>query len=512
MLKVLFFAFMLVFGTGISAHAGEAEDLASSAQASGDKAQAALFYKKAGDVHSAGGDHKSAGAVYKKALEASRASFTRDERLEMATRMSWGGFFNESIKELRLILDEDPSNRTARVQLARVVAWSGDLDGSLAEVEKVLAIEPGNREAQLVKANVLRWKGDNKAAGAIYNGLLTEREDFDARMGLAYAELSAGHIKEAKKNRDMLKPGSPYQEREYKDLVNAIDSSSRPRFDTRYSYYNDTDYNQVRRYTLSYVFFADGIKSEARYVHTDGHDRARNNDAESLTLSAFSRRERYGLGASLGAHLVGNRDDSKFLTGGARAEIYAYGGVVGASVSKDLLTDTAQLIENGVRSTGYGVYATRPYGKVTLRANADFRTYSDGNSAVDLQFVPSYLVKAKGPATTVGYKLRYMDFDRQSGSGFFDPNGFVSNQVFASVEYDEGRFYGYLEPYFGYQSYTRYNESSHDFFGGGAVLAGYRAARHVSIELSAEGGSSAVGTNAGFKYYIAGFKVIINPL
>ncbi len=477
--------------------------------------EAALSHKKAGDVYFDAGDKNRAAGEYLSALGMARGSFTLSERVEMASRISWAGEYAKAEAELRLVLIEDPSNIAGRIQLARVLSWAGELERALDEIETVLASEPANTEALLVKASVLRWKGDNAGAVGIYRDILGRRDDFDARVGLAYALLAAGDKSEAVKGRALVKASNAYQEKELAALDRAIGAATRPTIDSRYSYYNDTDFNQVRRFSLIYGFWAGDIKADTRYVRVDAHDRFRDNYADSL-FAGGSYRARggrsLGLGAGVGLHRLGNRDSSGFVTANIKAEEDLMGGRLGLALSNDLLTDTAALIENGVRMTGYSVYGSRPLtGRLTVYGGAGYRRYSDSNTAYDLNITPVYLLLKDGPRLSLGYRLRYLDFDRQSGSGFFDPDNFISNQVFVPASYESGRFYATLEPYFGYQSYKRYSASESGWFGGGSLVTGYKVAGPLAIEFNAEGGNSAVGTAAGFKYYTAGIKAVYVP-
>lgn len=494
-------------------HAADAPEAVVSPVISGQ--EGALFHKKAGDALFGQGDKNKAALEYLLALDMARGSFTSSERVEMASRISWAGEYAKAEAELRLVLTEDPSNTEGRIQLTRVMSWAGELERALAEIETVLAAEPANTEALLVKASIFRWKGDNAGAIGIYRDVLGRRDDFDARVGLAYALLAAGDKSEAVKERALVKASNAYQEKEVAPLDRALDAATRPSLDSRYSYYNDTDFNQVRRFSLVYGFWAGDIKADTRYVRTDAHDRFRDNYADSLFAggSFKSRGGRSpGLGAGVGLHRLGNRDSSGFITANIKAEEDIMGGRLGLALSNDLLTDTAALIENGVRMSSYSVYGSRPVtGRLTVYAAAGYRRYSDSNTAYDMNITPVYLLLKDGPRLSLGYRLRYLDFDRQSGSGFFDPDNFISNQVFAPASFESGRFYAALEPYFGYQLYKRYSESNSGWFGGGSLAAGYKVAGPLAIELNAEGGNSAVGTAAGFKYYTAGIKAVYVP-
>src|SRR6185369_6941010 len=173
--------------------------------ASPEAAEKGLLHKKLGDLYAEKGDYRQAATEFVRALRLNR-SFTEDERLRMAVRISWGGEYDEALKEFNAILTENFANMEARVGRARVLAWSGKYAEALAEIEGTLEREPGNREALLIKANCLRWQGHASDAIVILSRLLQEAEDFDTRLGLAYALLAKGDRSGARQSSALLVP------------------------------------------------------------------------------------------------------------------------------------------------------------------------------------------------------------------------------------------------------------------------------------------------------------------
>lgn len=145
--------------------------------------------------------------------------------------------------------------------------------------------------------------------------------------------------------------------------------------------------------------------------------------------------------------------------------------------------------------------------RFSLAAAHSYRNYSDGNDVNDFRLSPVYSVLTKNPTINLGYRFRYLNFNRQSGSGFFDPNDFISNQIFISLNFEHERFYFYIEPYGGYQSFRRYGENKADFFGGGSGVLGLNLSKKILLEANAEGGNYAMGAAAGFSYYWVGLRL-----
>jgi hypothetical protein len=150
----------------------------------------------------------------------------------------------------------------------------------------------------------------------------------------------------------------------------------------------------------------------------------------------------------------------------------------------------------------------RPTDRISLSASYGYRDYSDDNNAHDVMGSASYLVLRKPAAIAIGYRARYLDFRRQSSGGYFDPHNFISNALFVNLSFENGPMYGYVEPYWGYQSFTRNEEGNYSYFGGGAGMVGYRFTKHLAAEATAEGGNYAVGSSGAYTYYQIGARLI----
>lgn len=482
------------------------ESLRDALRSATDNAARGALHREIGDFHASEGDYRAAAESYAQALSLARNTFSLEDRTRFAVTMSWGGRIPEAVAELEAILAEDPSRRAARLHLARSLSWMGRIDDALSEAQKILRDEPENRDALLVKANALRWRGDCRSAVPVYSRLLDEEEDFDARLGLAYCRLSAGKVKEAREGLKRLAPKYPYQEKERAALAAAIAEAARPSLTPKYSYYSDTDDNRVHRYSVSAGYPVNAWRLELGYRHTDARDPARSARADDLSLSARARvSPRLGIGAGAGATRVEADDRRTFLSGHASADASVYGATVGVAVSRTVFGETARLLENGIRYTSVTTTVARPLPRgFALSGSHSYKDYSDDNASNDLQGALKYALRRAGPAIGVGYRIRYLDFDRESGGGYFDPSNYVAHQAFATLYYERGRVYTYLEPYYGHQSFTRTGTKTDDTFGGGSGLLGLRIAKTLSIEVTGEGGDYAAGAAAGFRYYLVG--------
>lgn len=468
----------------------------------------ALRHKDRGDEFRVRDDIGHAGEEYGKALSLYRG-FSREDRFMMARYLSWSGRIDEAVRELNAILSEDPGNADARIHLARCLSWKGDLRGSLDESSKVLAVSPGNKDALLVRANALKWSGDPNAGVSIYKGILERGEDFDTRMGLSQAFLSTGYIRGARDGAKRLTPEYPYQEKERKNLYEEIDKATRPDMGAGYSYYHDSDENRLDRYSLSAGFWTGYWKWGIGYLYTDATDPSRNAADHDLSLSADSRpTEGLGVGGTAGVNRTANDNSGSYFVGSVRTDAKVLDGRIGVSAARKVFADTAQLIENGIRFTEIASFVEYPLPyRFAVRASYASRDYSDDNRSHDWQGSIRHVFGLKNPLLAGGYRIRYLDFQRESGSGYFDPAGYLSHRVELSVDYEKGKGYVHLAPFVGYQSYRRRADTPEGVFAGGEGVVGAHLADAVDIELHGEGSDEAGGSASGFTYYQFGVRM-----
>lgn len=468
----------------------------------------AMLHKELGDLFAGIDNYTEAAREYVAALSLSR-DFPTAERVRMAVGISWADRLDDAVRELRAVLADEPGNVPARIHLARTLSWQGKLDEAIVEADRVLAGEAENRDALLVKANALRWQGKSAEALPIYQGLLTGRDDFDARSGLAYSLLARGDKKGAQQNAALLKPSYAYQERDLKKLLEEIDKATNHTVAAGYSYYSDTDNNRYDRFALSYTYQEPDWSVTTQYLFSDDRDPSRSNDVNSLLLGGYARvGGRYGLGAGIGAHVVDNSDTNTIMTWRLNADADVGKGAVGVGVRKELYIDTAELVEKRIRVLALNAYASqRLTERFSLYGGFTWRDYSDDNSSNDLTISPSYTLYAKNPVVRTGYRFRYLDFDRQSRGGYFDPEDFTSHQLFVSLDWKKDRFSLFLEPYGGYQSFDRNDDHTSDLFGGFTGVLGYRITKGLIAEVNGEFGNYAVGATSGYEYYLVGTRL-----
>lgn len=474
-----------------------------------DPAAQAKFYKEIGQQYVAQDRLAAAADAFTKALSLGREHFSLAERLKMAIYLSWADKLDESSRELKLILTADPKDVAARTHLARVLSWMGELSEAIAQADRVLKEAPDHHEALLVKANALQWQGRYSEAVANYQKLLGTPSEFDARIGLTYSLLATGNRTGAMANIRLLKPADAREERELKRVMEAIDRETRPKVDTRYNLYRDSDDNRLHRYLMLADFWLGNKNLGFTFRHTDAQDRTRDKRAEDFTFTVFSRlTDVLGVGAAVGFTQLGDGRTSNFPTGQFRIDGRLFRGTVGANVTREVLSDTAELIDNRIRMSTVGAYLSQPItDRFSIFGSYAYKDFSDGNYANDAQLVSQYAVLLS-PRILIGHRLRFLDFRRQTRSGFFDPSNYVANRVFASLYLERPTYYAYLEGFLGHQTFRRNGVANDDFIQGGSGSIGIRPLPNLAIEVNAEGGNFAAGTPTGFTYFIVGPRLL----
>ena len=506
---LLLLAIALVFSPAGSLFAQSVEELQKILATTVDQPTQARLSKQLGDALVAQDKIDLAADAYAKALAASPESFSTSDRVRMAIYLSWADRLAESEAELRRLLNLEPNHIAARTHLARVLSWSGELAEAIVEADAVLRHAPEHKDALLVKADALQWQGRYLEAIPLYRSILTREHDFDARVGLSRSLLALGDRVGAIESSRLLKPANPRQKREVTRLTDAIDRETRPALDARYNYYTDSDRNRLHRYALAGSFWAGNRRFGLDYRHTDAKDRTRDNRGEDFLVSVYSRlTDRFSAGTGLGFTQLADGRTSNFPTGHFRVDAKLFGGSAGANVTREVLTDTAELIDNRIRMTNVGLYITQPItDRISTHAGYRYRSFSDGNHANELQLVAQYAILL-APRITIGHRFRLLDFHKQSGSGYFDPNNYIANRAFSSLYYENRFFYTYLEGYFGYQTFRRDGVAGDEIIHGGSGSIGVKPIPNLAVEVNAEGGNFAAGATSGFNYFIIGPRIM----
>ena len=112
------------------------------------------------------------------------------------------------------------------------------------------------------------------------------------------------------------------------------------------------------------------------------------------------------------------------------------------------------------------------------------------------------------PRVVIGHRFRLLDFQRQTGSGYFDPNNYIANRGFTSLYFENNIYYTYVEAYLGYETFRRYGVASNNFIHGGSGSVGIKPLTNLSLEINLEGGNFAAGSTSGFNYLMVGPRLL----
>ncbi len=475
----------------------------------------ALRLKSAGDEFVKTDNVKEAARNYLNALSL-YDGFTNVEKVEMAIIISWADKLDDALKILDAVIADDPLYVKARIERARVLSWQDRLYEAQEESEKALELDPEESDARLIKANSLNWRGKSKESIPIYEDLLDEGENFEARLNLSYAYLSAGEREKASESAKELKPGFSYQEEQAAKAVRLIKRGTRPNMNIGYNYYSDTDSTFYNKYYVNATFYRNDLTIVPSYfrIYPRANDEVTKasirGDAYNVSLNVFKKNsEVLGTRAGVGYTHLKNGGDSGYFVGNIGADyITRRGWLLDASVKHDVYVVTPVLIKNRIRYTDVALNASKDLThRVSLSTSVSFKDISDGNSMVAMHIAPSYHLLKANPKLSVGYMFRAMNYRTQKGNAYFDPSDFISNHVFGSLFYEKERFYTNLHLYTGYQSFTRNGFDSSDWYSGWVALLGYNITDRTSVELNSEGGDFSVSSAAGFRYYIVGVNL-----
>lgn len=480
--------------------------------ASSTRAEQARQLKSTGDNYVKNDDLDRAADAYTQALDLDREAFSADDRTRMAIYLSWADRLARAENELRSVLESEAGNRDARVHLARVLSWKGDLRQAIEEADLVLREVPDHREALQIKADALQWRGDLRRAIPIYRSLLEKQDDFDARLGLSQSLFAGRDRVSAEEASRSLSPATANQKSRLGRFQESFDATFRPQLDLRYLRFSDSDGNKLDRYSLSPRFWLGNFEIGAFFRHTEANDDLRYKRAEEASLRAYTNiNETFGIGGNLGLAHFSRGGSSTYPTGELRLDAAFAGARIGVNITREALTDSAELIENGIRATFAGVQWTQNItDRLSFVSAYRYGTISDSNHLHDGRLTSQYIVWMN-PKISVGHRFRYVNFQRQSGGGYFDPNDYYSNRGFVSLYMEREKFYSFAELFAGQQAFKRNGVASKDPVYGGSASLGFKPTRALAFEFSVEGGQLAAATSSGsgYGYLIFGPRCLI---
>jgi len=470
-----------------------------------DAVQEAEGLKKLGDDYAAKDEVRSAADAYEQALVLARDHFTVNERVRMAVILSWDDRLSASIRELRSVLERDPANRNARIHLARIYSWDGQLDRAVSIADSLLSDSPDDKETLLVKANALEWDDRFNEAIPVYEDIIKRDGDFDARVGLAFSHLYKGNRTEARRQADALVADDARQRRQLQRLSDAIDREMRARMEVGYDYSSDSDGNHFGRYSARYRV-AVGNHDFGVSLGRTGTNWAIWSD-DVMFQTHINASGAVGLAAGIGMARLHSPGIAQFPTGYLQLHGRSRRTTVSGAVSSEVLNETSELIANRVRRLSAGGEVTQKITSLWSVSGAYSRArFSDTNYANDAQVRTEYAVRL-APRVSFGYQLRFLDYGGQAGSGYFDPDDFVSHRFSAAIELERRRYFTFLQIYGGHQKFERNDFRTSEWVKGGRASFGVNLSTNFAVSVNVAAGDFSTGSISGYRYFTAGTRV-----
>ena len=345
----------------------------------------------------------------------------------------------------------------------------------------------------------------------IYRQLLSAQEDFDTRLNYTHALVGNGQIEEARESRDLLAASNAPQEQKLAALDRRIKRHRPPRVLAGASRYRDSDKNDRNEYRLGAGLSLGNLDFtvEAEEVRASDRLRSLNVKRLRLTTAMWPAMDWLSLNAGVGVAVVDDSDRDTYPIGYLGAE-----GVRGrlrfhADLEREVFDETAQVLSNRIRKTRARLFSSFQYNdRWRLDANTEYENFSDDNHGWNVELTPQYALRIANPGLRLGYRRVQAGFDRQSGSGYFDPSRLHSNLlVFFATLFGE-RLQGDVEIYAGRQSTERFDTHQQDDIIGGSGRLAVEISRHLRVETELEGGNFSLQSSDGFNYYLLSVNVI----
>ena len=470
-----------------------------------DPVKEAQSLKKLGDNYVSKDEVRAAADTYEQALALARNHFTPDDCVRMAVILSWDDRLSSAIRELRFVLERDPENRNARIHLARIYSWDGQLTRAVSIADSLLSDSPDDKETLLVKANALEWDDRFNDAIPLYEGIISRDGDFDARVGLASSLLYNGNRTEAQRQAQTLVAADARQRRQLQRLSDAIDREMKPRVEIGYDYYSDSDENHYGRYVARYSLAAGNHDFAVNLGRTGAGE---STSADDLAFQAdFNASGALGLAAGLGVTRLHAPDDAQFPTGYLRLHGHSRKTLFRATMSSEVLAETSELIAHHIRRLSAG-------GEITQRITPSWSVsgaysrmrFSDVNQANDAQVRAEFTTR-QAPRVGLAYQLRFLDYDRQSANGYFEPDNFLSHRFSASVNVERRTYFTFVQVYGGHQRFERFGYRTSEWVKGVRGSFGFNISTDAAISLNIAAGDSSTGSITGYSYFTAGTKL-----
>ncbi len=354
-------------------------------------------------------------------------------RLERAKVQSWSGNHAAAIEFYEAHLVENPEDQKTRLELAKVLSWSGRLEPSIRAYRDVLDAEPENLEAQIGLARTLSWSGELGEADQRYDAILSAHPgDTGARLGKAQLALWRGETREGYRLLDEMEaasPGNPEIERYRKELR----QYQRPVFESSSDRVQDSDGNDYRVHRVSLTTHLTPFTTLAgilRRSETTLQGQEASVDFVGARLG-LSLPRHVQLQVTAGVDFVNPSvgDSTSRLTG----TVAAFGPITGtwrwnAVASHRTFDSVREVVDNGITMDSLHGGVDGRIKNWRVGGGGGLTDFSDDNQRLHVTGYARYPWELPaGISLEAGYRFRWMSYDDNLDSGYFDPQSFYSN-------------------------------------------------------------------------------------
>lgn len=356
-----------------------------------------------------------------------------DLQVRLARVLSWAKRYQESISQYEKILERDPANKGAKLGLAQVLSWKGDFKRSIEKYRELEKRDPQDIQVLVGLAQVLSWDGHLEESRKFYNKALDIQPDsLDAQIGLGWVLLWMGEKRKARKLASKIIERNP-DNREAIKLYQDVKKSGRPTFTAGYDRIDDTDNNQISIYRGTLLFHPEPQTDlMIHYARYDLELRGASASADSYFLSLASRiNDHHSIQAKVGEDRIKDdfRKGRSFIVG-----YFSYKNSVNerfyweAGVERETFKASVDILKNDIRvDTAHIDFFLKWKEHWQADARYEWGRLSDENGRNDGSFSLKYTFPLKRPRLSLSYKFRFLSYDENLESGYFDPQRFISN-------------------------------------------------------------------------------------
>ncbi len=460
--------------------------------------------KKAADLCDKG-DYSSGSKIYIKLLYEGLASLLPMERFNLIKVLAECDRPLLAIDELKRLLKSEPQVVEAELLLAKLLSWNGYLLEAEAVAKNILSSSPKHYEARLVWANAANWRGDYASALPLYRGVLSEKENFDARLNYTYALLATADYHEAKISHWWLYAGSKSNKHTVFDVNQALIDQSKESISWKTEYLAEQGDSRRLNQRLSFnvPFNFSNLSVTLRHQQTSAPWVV---DVQALDEMKVAGNWRLNSGWKVSGELgrvVATTQNESHLNAEIGSLLQMNRWLWNVTLRSELFDSSAAILAKNIQRQY--VYSDVQYTfNDWFRMNGDLQatTYSDVNRSYEGSIHFRYALRLLKPRIEIGYKYFEQGFQYQK-SDYYSPDKSSLGQLTLGFNGSSEQVYMSGEFFYGRQKTSMQNFKQLDNVAGLTLNLNYSVSQMLSINGSLEGGDYALGVPNGYYYYMA---------